>query len=159
MGTPTNLNSLESWETISVKHLWHVVAEQLRAPDSRSGVSDQCWSLGPGTCVLEQDTWPSFFCPLDGTLSSTSDSLSKLFLRQHRSTTLLYMFIFVYNISVPHGSCNTQTSIHVVSTFTFSLLLPPYSDHTVASKLLFIKTVSCFLITASQYSLLALRYY
>ena len=51
------------------------MAQQLRAPNSSSGVSDQQSvgsSPGCGTCVLEQDDLPYLQCPSDGTLSRRS---------------------------------------------------------------------------------------
>ena len=55
----------------SYNQLCRGMVEQLRAPDSSSGVSKQQSvgsSLGHCTCVFEQDTLPQLLCPSDGTL-------------------------------------------------------------------------------------------
>ncbi len=70
--------------------MWRIVAEQLRAPDSACGVSDQQsvgWSPGHDTCVLEQDALPYFLCPLDGTLSCRSRALGLVVLVKETQNT------------------------------------------------------------------------
>ncbi len=126
-----------------------VLAEQLRAPDSSSGVSDQqSVGLSPdrGPCALEQDTLPWLLCPLDRTLSQRSCVLGLVTLINEEKEWTLMCLNHIASILV---SRFLQGCVHYVFILCYLLNDKLFS---IVSLKMWKFSISCLLCTWKRFT-------